>query len=214
MSFVDPIGQPPPRKIAPEVFSAQMHAFLTRLPPFATQLDTLGGLVSGWEAAARMNADAAGDSAAIALATANNRGAWSALTGPAAPPASANHAGRAWILDVPVEDVTAHEPGVSAAWVPLAPLGSAPFNIIRVGTDYTAQGRDWVEVEAPGCTVALPADPVLGTTVWIARGDFYDTVLHGNGALMMGEDDTWVFDSRWLRVVACVFVGGSTGWRF
>lgn len=214
MSFVDPIGAPPPRKIAPEVFSALMHDFLGRLPPFGVQLDTLGGLVQAWEAAARLNADAAGDSAAMALAAANNLGAWGALAGGLAPPAATTHAGRAWVLAEAVANVAAHEPGVSAVWIPLSPLGATPFNVVQVNSDYTAQVRDWVEVGTPGVTVTLPEDAPIGTTVWVARGDFHNTVIDGNGELMMGVDDTWLFNSRWVRLLGFVKVGGLIGWRF
>jgi len=49
-------------------------------------------------------------------AMAGFKGAWSLLTGPLNMPASAYHSNKNWILTSNVADVTAHTPGVSAAW--------------------------------------------------------------------------------------------------
>lgn len=60
--------------------------------------------------------------ALASVAAANNKGAWSGLTGALSVPASVAHAGGVWMLLSNVADVTAETPGVSAAWLEITPL--------------------------------------------------------------------------------------------
>lgn len=60
--------------------------------------------------------DAAAISALAAQGAANFRGKWSALVGAIAMPATVLHSGKFWALLQPLADITAAEPGVSAAW--------------------------------------------------------------------------------------------------
>lgn len=57
------------------------------------------------------------NNAAIAIAAANFKGNWSALTGPLAVPAAVYHSGKFWLLLSALADVTAKEPGVDAEWL-------------------------------------------------------------------------------------------------
>lgn len=57
------------------------------------------------------------NSAAIAIAAANFKGNWSALTGALAVPASVYHASKFWLLLSNLADVTAATPGVSGSWL-------------------------------------------------------------------------------------------------
>lgn len=56
-------------------------------------------------------------SAAIAIAAANFKGNWSALTGALAVPASVYHSSKFWLLLSNLADVTAKVPGVDAEWL-------------------------------------------------------------------------------------------------
>lgn len=58
--------------------------------------------------------------AAVALAGANCRGAWSGLTGALNTPASVIHNGQLWVLTANLANVTTATPGVSSSWAPLA----------------------------------------------------------------------------------------------
>jgi len=63
------------------------------------------------------NAETAEESALIAVASANFKGAWSSLTGALNVPAAVWHNSRVWALLVNLADVTTSQPGVSADWV-------------------------------------------------------------------------------------------------
>lgn len=68
-------------------------------------------------AASAASSVTAAASYATAAATASNvKGAWTSLTGPLSPPATAYHAERYWTLLHPIPDVAASEPGASADW--------------------------------------------------------------------------------------------------
>lgn len=57
------------------------------------------------------------NSAAIAIAAANFKGNWSALTGALAVPSAVYHSSKFWLLLSNLADVTASEPGVDADWL-------------------------------------------------------------------------------------------------
>jgi len=69
-------------------------------------------------------AQEAAAASASAMATAGFKGAWSSLVGPLQPPASVLHDQQIWLLKVPVADVQAHVPGVSANWLSLEAASS------------------------------------------------------------------------------------------
>jgi len=80
--------------------------------------DTNADVVTAGNSAtsASSSATLASQSATIAASAANNKGAWDALTGALAIPASVTHDEKLWVLENSLADVTAHEPGVSAEW--------------------------------------------------------------------------------------------------
>lgn len=80
------------------------------------------------------NAEHAAQMATVAADLANHKGDWSALTGALARPASCSHLGFKYSLEVDVADVTAHEPGVSAAWL-----------LVTVSSDQITHGAGSVE---------------------------------------------------------------------
>lgn len=82
---------------------------------------TLAGAEADAAAASAVNA---ASYATLAAGSANFVGAWSLLTGALNMPASVLHDGKYWVLLQNLADVTAHTPGVSAAWANLS-AGSA-----------------------------------------------------------------------------------------
>jgi hypothetical protein len=103
---------PAPSRADPSTFSTKADAFVAALPTFRTQANALASEVNEYALGAY-------NSAAIAIASANFKGAWSSLTGALAVPASVLHFNQLWLLVANVVDVTAHTPGVSASWVKL-----------------------------------------------------------------------------------------------
>ena len=97
------INPPPPAPSRADdgpAFAAKADALVAALPTFVAQANLLAGL-------------------------SNFRGMWSALSGQLQVPAAVGHIGSVWLLDETVADVTAHEPGVSAVWVPVPRLADA-----------------------------------------------------------------------------------------
>lgn len=68
------------------------------------------------------NAVSAEESAALAAAVAEYKGAWSSLSGALAIPATVSHGGSIWMLLSNAADVTAITPGVSAQWQNVTPV--------------------------------------------------------------------------------------------
>jgi len=89
------------------------NLFGSYLPQFETEFNNS---IDGINAAI-INIDDASDSADIAIASANNKGLWSALTGSLNIPASVNHNNSFWVLNVNLADVTLSEPtDVNTDW--------------------------------------------------------------------------------------------------
>lgn len=74
-----------------------------------TLATTQAGLAAG-------SATSAADMAALATASANYKGNWSALTGALSIPASVSHNGSFWALNTNTANVTTVTPGVSGVW--------------------------------------------------------------------------------------------------
>lgn len=83
----------------------------------------------------------------------NFKGLWSSLAGPIAKPATVKHFGRFWLLLADVQDVTAEEPGASAAWTALD-AGTRPQQEVSSGTVACIPGVVYV---IAGATVTLTA---------------------------------------------------------
>jgi len=94
------------------------------VPEINTQKDEQNTLADWMEDTATEvydNAIEGAASAAIAVATANNKGNWSALTGALNIPASVNHNGSVWVLNVNLADVTLSEPsGANSDWTDIS----------------------------------------------------------------------------------------------
>ena len=89
------------------------NLFGSYLPQFETEFNnSIDGIND-----AIINIDEASDSADIAIASANNKGLWSNLTGALNIPASVNHNNSFWVLNTDLVDVTLSEPkDVNTDW--------------------------------------------------------------------------------------------------
>ena len=122
---------PAPSRSSPGNFSSRADAFVAALPGFVTEANLLELNVVAKEASAvaaeaeaTNQAGLAADSAAIALASANYKGAWSAMTGAANVPYAVSHNGQYWQLTSNLADVTVKEPGVDSEWILIAPIST------------------------------------------------------------------------------------------
>jgi len=113
-----------PSRTTPADFSTKADVFVAALPGFVTEANALEVNVNAKEAtvvAAEINVNAkevsAVAAAAVALAAANYKGAWSAQTGAAVVPYAVSHSGSYWLLESNLADVTTKEPGVDPEWL-------------------------------------------------------------------------------------------------
>ena len=106
----------PPQRSDPATFSTRADAFLGALPTFGDEANALAAEVNGYKTDAEAAEAAAIASAATAQSSANFKGDWSDQTGAADIPYSVYHGGNYWQLVSNLVDVTASEPGVTAAW--------------------------------------------------------------------------------------------------
>ena len=117
LAFADITPLPdPPQRTDPANFATKADAFLGALPTFATEANTLATTVNGYKTDAEAAEAVAISSAATAQSSANFKGSWPDQTGAAAIPYSVYHEGNYWQLVTGLADVTASEPGVTAAW--------------------------------------------------------------------------------------------------
>jgi lysophospholipase L1-like esterase len=105
-----------PQRTEPSTFSTKADAFVAALPTFGTEANALAAEVNGYKTDAEAAEAVATASAATAQASANFKGNWSDQTGAATIPYSVYHEGNYWQLVSNLADVTASEPGVTAAW--------------------------------------------------------------------------------------------------
>lgn len=106
----------------------------------------------GSATAADASKTAAAASEANVTALANFKGAWSALTGAIAKPASVFHNGAFWALLNNLADVTTSQPGVTADWQ----VCGGAFPIQPISTNTTAvPGKTYAFTGA--CTLTAPA---------------------------------------------------------
>lgn len=114
---------------------------------------------------AETNAEAA---EAVALASANFLGSWSALTGAATVPSSVLHNSAYWMLLNNLADITLSEPGVSADWENITPVLSALGTgiLAKIGTEtYAARS---IDVDTDDLQIANPAGTAGNPTLALA----------------------------------------------
>ncbi|MFZ4286628.1 hypothetical protein [Variovorax sp. HJSM1_2] len=117
--YVDLAPSPAPDREDKLTFPGRMQLMVNWWANFSAQINA--ALLANFTnaTAAKEFADASG----VALAGANFKGNWSALSGALSRPASVLHAGSYWLLMVDLPNVAASTPGVSGDWTPLDPPG-------------------------------------------------------------------------------------------
>lgn len=133
----------PPQRSDSVNFAARADTFLTALPTFGEEANTLAEGVNAKAAEAAQDANEAAQSAQTALTAANTalgatafKGPWSTLTGALDVPATVFHLGQYWILQQNLPNVAAVQPGTNLTkWVPLV-AGAAPA--VTIVTDTVA----------------------------------------------------------------------------
>lgn len=108
MTAITPLPPAPLVSDDTPTFSAKAFAWAAALDQMVTELN-----------AEIPTIDLAVPASEIALAAANYKGLWSALSGALAIPASVSHLGSIWLLSESVANVAAEVPGTSAKWLTL-----------------------------------------------------------------------------------------------
>jgi hypothetical protein len=123
---------PAPSRAVPSTFSAKADAFLGALPTFVTEANALEANVNAKEVIVTAQANAAN----IAMAAANFKGEWSALSGAATVPYCVSHDNMYWMLTTNIADITAKEPGVASEWISIG----AGADLITAGLAHAIDG--------------------------------------------------------------------------
>lgn len=98
-------------------FNTKAFNLVAALDAFVTQANALETNVNAKEVSANAAATTATNASASAVAAANYKGEWSALSGALNIPASVSYSGKVWILTSNISSVSAEVPGVSAKWI-------------------------------------------------------------------------------------------------
>lgn len=128
---------PAPSRAVPSTFSTLADAFLAALATFVTEANALQVDVNAKQVttsaaaiAAAASSVTAANSAAVALAAANYKGEWTALSGAATIPYAVSLSGRFWMLNTNVANVATEMPGVSTKWTEIYPVLRSGINLI------------------------------------------------------------------------------------
>ena len=182
-----------------------------RAYPWSVAQQTLATELGAVAANVFANATDSADSAAVAAAASANayyKGAWSALTGALPIPASVGHSGSIWMLLESVADVTAHEPGVSAAWQNL--LESGPPSLLRSArtsnTMLTAADKGkLIDITSGTFSQTFDAVATLGDGWWcyLRNSGTGDVTLDPNAAETIDGVATKALDPGQTIIVQC-----------
>lgn len=150
---------PDPATMSPSLFASTaaasvlaQKAMTPELNLMAGQMNTVAGEINAAIAPVAGQVAAVAASEANTAAFANFKGAWSALTGALAKPASVFHNGAFWALLNNLADVTASQPGVTSDWQ----VCGGAWPIVPISTNTTAvPWRTYVFTAA--CTLTAPA---------------------------------------------------------
>ena len=164
---------PAPQRSDSVNFAAKADLFLSALPTFGEEANTLAEGVNAKAAEAAQDANKASQSAQTALTAANTalgatafKGSWSTLTGALNVPATVFHLGQYWILQQNLPNVAAVQPGTDLTkWVPLV-AGAAPSVVIT--TDATAVPGIRYLMASANITLTFPAV--------LQKGDYFGVI--------------------------------------
>ena len=164
---------PAPQRSDSVNFAAKADLFLSALPTFGEEANTLAEGVNAKAAEAAQDANEAAQSAQTALTAANTalgatafKGPWSSLTGALNVPATVFHLGQYWILQQNLPNVAAVQPGTDLTkWTPLI-AGAAPSVVITTNT--TAVPGIRYLMAATGVTLTFPSV--------LQKGDYFGVV--------------------------------------
>ena len=207
---------PPSRTQTAEAFASTMDAFLGDLPTWTTEANELQAdvnakhvIASAAAISATASAEAAASSAVMSSANANFKGAWSALTGALAVPASVLHAGKNWQLIDDLADVTASEPGVSADWVEMKAGGGGEAGRIEISANYTVTSDTPKKVifipTTSGLVVTMPTEQEAdGTPYIISNG--------GGSSFTLMSETGYVIKSVGAEKGFILIATGSGSW--
>lgn len=164
---------PAPQRSDSVNFAAKADLFLSALPTFGEEANTLAEGVNAKASEAAQDANEAAQSAQTALTAANTalgatafKGPWSTLTGALDVPATVFHLGQYWILQQNLPNVTADQPGTDLTkWVPLV-AGAAPSVVIT--TDATAVPGIRYLMASANITLTFPAV--------LQKGDYFGVI--------------------------------------
>lgn len=117
MTTITLLPQPPLRN-DPQNFPERGDNFLGALPTFAVELNAVASEINTFRDEAVNASINATNASNTAVAGANFKGNWSALSGAITRPASVAHSNRFWmLLPASLANVATSQPGVSADWV-------------------------------------------------------------------------------------------------
>ena len=149
--------------------------------------------------------EASAQAAQVAIASSNFKGAWSALTGALAVPASVFHNGAFWVLLSDIADVTAKVPGVAAEWEEAQTVSQLPWftasgsiakgGAAAINTDGTVSAPA-ITAAAAGASTAI-ATATYGAICYAADIDKFVIVQHVSADLkaqvgtLAGTTVTW-----------------------
>ena len=164
---------PAPQRSDSVNFAAKADLFLSALPTFGEEANTLAEGVNAKAAEAAQDANEAAQSAQTALTAANTalgatafKGPWSTLTGALNVPATVFHLGQYWILQQNLPNVAAVQPGTDLTkWVPLV-AGAAPSVVIT--TNATAVPGIRYLMASTNITLTFPAV--------LKKGDYFGVI--------------------------------------
>ena len=212
---------PPPQTNDPGNFDARADALLgAGLPLFVAEANALETNVNAREASATSAATTATAAAtaaqaaqALALALANYKGTWSALTGALAIPASVLHNGVFWSLTASLANVTTATPGVSSSWIPVVyPGGTEPDQQPRNRELGSAAylNQTWLHASATFDPGSVANGAQTTTTVAVPGAVFGDFVLPPALSISAGGIEVSGFISA-ADVVTLIYQNTSGG---